>query len=665
MIKKRLISLSLAILLLFIPTSNALVLAEGSTDTTGTDTSTAAPDTTTTPPATQGPTSPPGASGDTYHYNPATGLWENDYYTWDPVTKQSKPKTAQTYSYNPATGMWDTTEWVYDAPSGKYIPNVVSIKANNQSNNIDQTGPGSNNNANNNSTNSGTFDLFYNASISNSITANSASGDAAVTGNTNGGNALSGDALTIANIINMINVSFGLQPASNLVTFEKNIDGDVTGDIYIDPSQISNTGPLSVNNSTSQTDNNLTVNVEQSGQITNDVNLNSTSGSATVSGNTSGGNATSGNADAVANIVNIINSAIAAGQSFLGVININGNLNGDILLPPDFLEQLIASSAPHATVTISNTQNNSTTANLNSTQSTENNTNLNAATGNAAVSGNTSGGNASSGNAATNLTIFNLTGRQVVGANSLMVFVNVLGQWVGMIVDAPAGSNTAAFCGGSCEASSTTNNTVTVNENSKNTIENNLDINSQTGNATVAGNTSGGDATSGNATASANILNINNSNFGLTGWFGILFINVLGSWHGSFGLDTEAGKLPETALGGGGTTGDVLPLAPPVFQVFRFVPGDEGALFSNSSSDNQNGAVMGTTNSQSTPTTPIVQKAEATVKGGFSWTVPVVTFGVLLAIFGGISTGEYMDSLRARMISRKMNNKTLLVVFKY
>src|SRR3989344_5900538 len=158
MIKKRFISLSLAILLLFIPTSNALVLAEGSTDTTGTDTSTAAPDTTTTPPATQGPTSPPGASGDTYHYNPATGLWENDYYTWDPVTNQSKPKIAQTYSYNPATGMWDTTEWVYDAPSGKYIPNVVSIKATNQSNNIDQTGPGSNNNANNNSTNNGTFD---------------------------------------------------------------------------------------------------------------------------------------------------------------------------------------------------------------------------------------------------------------------------------------------------------------------------------------------------------------------------------------------------------------------------------------------------------------------------------------------------------------------------
>ena len=90
---------------------------EGTTDTPSSDT----PTTTTT-----GPAEPTGADSETFVYNPDTGLWENDYYTWDPVTKQTAPKPGTVdYSYNPDTGKWDTTEWRYDAPSGKYVPNVT------------------------------------------------------------------------------------------------------------------------------------------------------------------------------------------------------------------------------------------------------------------------------------------------------------------------------------------------------------------------------------------------------------------------------------------------------------------------------------------------------------------------------------------------------------
>jgi len=48
--------------------------------------------------------------------------------------------------------------------------------------------------------------------------------------------------------------------------------------------------------------------------------------------NTTAGSATTGDAAAIANIVNVINSIIGAGQSFIGTININGNLDGEILL---------------------------------------------------------------------------------------------------------------------------------------------------------------------------------------------------------------------------------------------------------------------------------------------------------------------------------------------
>src|SRR4029079_6445334 len=108
-----------------------------------------------TPPSspTTGPTAPTGADSQTYTYNPDTGLWENAYYTWNPVTHQTAPKTPQSYSYNPATGMWDTTQWRYDAPSGKYVPNTVSTPVPPASANdplIANTGPNSNNNINEN-----------------------------------------------------------------------------------------------------------------------------------------------------------------------------------------------------------------------------------------------------------------------------------------------------------------------------------------------------------------------------------------------------------------------------------------------------------------------------------------------------------------------------------
>ena len=65
--------------------------------------------------------------------------------------------------------------------------------------------------------------------------------------------------------------------------------------------------------------------------------------------------------------------------------------------------------------------------------------------------------------------------------------------------------------------------------------------NAQSGNATVRNNTLGGNATTGDAKTSVNVMNLANSSFNLSDWFGILFINVFGNWYGSFGVDTAAG----------------------------------------------------------------------------------------------------------------------------
>lgn len=534
----------------------------------------------------QGPTAPTGADANKYVYNPATGKYENDQYTWDPATNQTAPKIAPTYSYNPATGQWDTTKWVYDAPSGTYIANVItapvlpagaslaSDPATAQaarSQGIATTGPDSTNTVQGSSTTNANFNLFYNAAISNKINSNAATGDAAVIQNTLGGSAATGNALSLANVINLLQSTW--MPAGGFNTFNATIAGNVTGDLVVNPATITGSGPGSTQVVDSQNNNNLRVVAQGTGTINNDINLKAASGNALVSGNTTAGDATTGNATAMANIVNAISSSIAAGKSFLGVITITGNLNGDILLPPGLLDSLIASSGPNSNNTITGTTNNTVDAKLTNNQLINNNVTAGATTGGATVANNTTAGSGTSGSATTKVNILNLTGRQIIGKDAILVFVNVLGKWTGLIVNAPAGATSAAIGGGlgTNTINSANNNNTTINATDTSTINNNVNVNAASGNAAVTGNTQAGNAKSGNASATVNIANIEGSNLSFSDWFGILFINVFGSWTGSFGVNTDAGNPPIAS--GGGATSSSAPAAPAgAGPVLSFVP---------------------------------------------------------------------------------------------
>ena len=613
-----------------------------------------------------GPETPTGAEASSYTYNESTGLWENDYYTWNPITKQTSPKSPTTYSYNPSTSMWDTTEWIWDAPSQKYVPNTVTAEvapASASVNSIENTGPDSDNAIAQTENNSGTFDLFYNASISNTSTSQAKSGNASVASNTLAGNSTSGDASSIANIINLLQSNWDPQGALPLL-FNANINGNVIGDLVLDPNLINTTGPGSSAEIDSQRTNNLTINYDANGVITNDITLEAISGDSTVNGNTEAGNATTGDARVVANIINMLNSAINTGKSFIGSLNINGNFNGDILLPPNFLDQLIASSGPNSTVNLSNTVNNDIVANIDNSQTISNNTNLNAASGSADVTGNTSGGSATTGKAETELNVLNLTGKQVIDANTLLVFVNVLGQWVGMLVNAPSGSNSAAFCGGDCQISSLVDNNVDINAQSNFAITNNLDLDALSGNALVSGNTKAGNAVSGNASASANIANILGSQLRSTDWLGILFINVNGFWNGSFGINTAAGTPAATTGGMGGGS------APAVAKVFQFVPNNDdndkfvlAPFFGGSHSGNStNAAQAQNTTAAATSSTfsqsAVKTKASTGKKGGTpSWLLPVIAASVTIAIFSLGAATELYDKIWAARVTRNSTRK--------
>lgn len=553
---------------------------------------------------------PVGADAGTFTYNCDSDTWTNQYYTYHPAANSRTVNYARDYSYDCAAGKWYMTQYDYSAGDSAYHKNRVvtsdpglptncpvapsaptpsgsstpassgSGGGNGNSSSIASTGPGSSNSATTTSGITIGSNNTNNLSMNNGIHSQASTGNAGVLYNTSGGDAGTGGAESLANIANVLQSSanvFGPDTA----TFTANINGDVNGDFMFDPSAVMNTGPGS--NNSANTTGNLTVNQANNtdASINNNIDVGANTGDATVASNTKGGNATSGNANAIVDLMNVINSTVAAGKSFVGTVNINGNLNGDILLPQGLLDQLLASSGPNSTNTESNNLNVGITDTNNTTSNILNDINANADSGNATVAGNTQGGAAKSGSAKTNLTLLNLTGSSVVGANDLLVFVNVLGHWVGMIMNAPAGSTAASLGGGITStgpnSSNALNHTGTLTANSTNNsnlgITNHVNAHSQTGDASVLGNTLGGDATSGDANTAVNVLNVANSNLNLSNWFGILFINVFGNWVGSFGVNTSAGDPTTT---GGNATGSAADASVPMAQFATFVARSTG-----------------------------------------------------------------------------------------
>ncbi|HEX4774582.1 MAG TPA: hypothetical protein VH234_03630 [Candidatus Saccharimonadales bacterium] len=560
----------------------------------------------TPPPASAAFHYPTGSDAATFTYDCATGLWENAHFTLDPATGERTALDPIVYTCDSATSTYNVTLWAYSPSAGafqSYTQNVaqppvgatvvacpppatqspMSSNAPDSTSSLSPASSGSNttdtslnNNANLNNAN--------NLTVNNNLGSTATSGNAIALGNTTVGDTTTGNADIVASEMNLLQTAanFGTS-GGQPITFVANINGDVNGDFLLDPSTITSIQPATTNTNNNNLNNNLTINNTTNSTLNNTLNLNAASGNATANDNTTTGNVKTGNADVVANVVNTIDSAITAGHSFLGVININGNLNGDILLPPDFVNQLLAANVPTVNIvgpgngssnTNNTTVNNTTTVTNTNNQGINNNVTATAASGAATASDNTTVGGITTGNATTNITAFNLTGSTVIGSNDLLVFVNVLGKWVGLIVNAPPGTTAAELGGGitTSGSGSTNANNTTVNNNSNVTnntsqqINNNINVNAKSGDATANRNTSVGNVSSGNAEDAVNLLNVQNSTLTLSNWFGILFINVFGSWNGSFGINTAAGDpITNSANGAAGAT-------PAAFAAFSFVP---------------------------------------------------------------------------------------------
>jgi len=445
------------------------------------------------------------------------------------------------------------------------------------------TGSGSTNQGTINNSNQSWFDMTNLVNVINVLQSTAASGTVAAQDNTKAGNVSSGTANVVANLINLLASAWSWSHG-NLNFFMQNLFGNQTGDIHLQPtdattgggglgSQTVNnaqTGSGSTNDGTINNTGTIDVNAKSSGSIVNDVNLAANSGNANATDNTGVGNVSTGSATAQANIINMINSFINSGSSFFGILNIFGNLNGDILFPDGFLNGLlgttpatgtnaVSASGTGANSTNSATINNNQTTNLtgSSTQNFNNNVNTTAQSGSANVAGNTGTGNVATGAATTSGSLFNIANSSIFGDNAVLVMVNVLGHWMGRLMSIPGGSSEAALLTGNATVSqnntgSGSTNTGTINNTGKanvnlasaGTITNNVDVAAASGNANVTDNTKVGDVATGTAKATSSVANLMNTALNVKHWFGVLIINVFGEWTGSVNENTSAGDAP-------------------------------------------------------------------------------------------------------------------------
>lgn len=272
---------------------------------------------------------------------------------------------------------------------------------------------------------------------------------------------------------------------------------------------------------------------------------------------------TTGDANVSANVITLANNNIE-GTIIYGVVNIYGDLIGDILFPEEMLgccgTNLYAANIGNgsdSTNTINYTQSTNNEGFQSNLATIENVLVLDATTGYNDASKNTGGSSSiTSGQADVDAQVLNIANTNMNGGNWWLVLVNEAGQWIGRIFGAPEGNSYAGSAGteftvndageitvvNSGNGSGSTNTTNVNSQNNNTTVQTNtatvtntLDLSANTGKNSTSKNTGGNNSiVTGDANIMANIVNFVNNNIIGGGTLFVTVINVFGSWFGDF-----------------------------------------------------------------------------------------------------------------------------------
>jgi len=297
--------------------------------------------------------------------------------------------------------------------------------------------------------------------------------------------------------------------------------------------------------------------------------LSANSGNNATSFNTGGDSSiTTGNANVNANVLTFANNNIA-GNVLYNVVNVFGNLVGDIILPQSTIDALFCGCNGNNTASNSgngagsnNTANSSTTNNSTTGQANDaninNNLTFNATTGSNDSNFNTDGSSTvKTGASNVSADVLNVANMNLTGGQYWLVIINDAGHWIGEIMGAPDGSNVsgsplltfaidpttgAVSATNQGNGAGSTNNTNNSTSNSSSTtqsntanIQNNVNLSANTGGNNASENTGGNsNITTGDANIVANVVNFVNNNITGGAKLVVTVVNVFGSWLGNF-----------------------------------------------------------------------------------------------------------------------------------
>lgn len=418
------------------------------------------------------------------------------------------------------------------------------------------------------------------AKIANNLDQSTITGENSASDNTGGDVAVTtGDANTTGTIITSVNTN-----VAGVAVAEFNVADDHIGDIILDFDSGCivgcGVGPLSALNSGNGTGsendanidnvtNNLTFQNNDAG-IENSLTLESNSGDNEASRNTGGDTKiTTGDANVAANILTMANNNIA-GNVIYSVVNIFGDLVGDIIFPENAMDFGGCSNCEGDILAKNSGNGTNSDNNLNVDQTTndetyqfndaiiENNLYIDGQTGGNKANANTNGDTEiDTGNVDVTAQVLNVANSNVVG-DWWLVIVNEAGNWIGKIMGAPEGANFAGSVGtefsvnenGDITASnlgngSGSNNNANISDTQNNTLVqtntanlvNNVNLSANTGGNKSTDNTGGASSIkTGDANIVANMANFVNNNIAKGGRLFVTVVNVFdgGSWKGNF-----------------------------------------------------------------------------------------------------------------------------------
>ena len=369
-----------------------------------------------------------------------------------------------------------------------------------------------------------TVDNTNNATTTNDTASDADTGGNVVQGSGGSSSISTGNAISQANVINVVNAN--ITNSQGLIEFLNAFNAGGYDLSNLDLSYFNN----SLTNSAcsfSSCGSSLNVSNTNNATVTNTVISEASTGGNNAS-TTGDASVSTGNAAASANVVNVVNTNITDSHYLLVALNNFGDLSGNIVLPgASFFNQLMAQNAKTGNTSVTNDN----TAVVNSTTSADADTGDNTASS----SGDTS---VTTGDALSNSTTVNQVNTNMTGGSTVFLLVNVFGDWSGNIQGLPSGlswaqtQNGVAITGGSGSLSTLNDGTTTVSNTNDATVNNNVQVYALTGQNEASSSNGTAQVATGNAYASANVVNLVNTNILGQNWI-LAILNVFGNWNGN------------------------------------------------------------------------------------------------------------------------------------